>query len=828
VDIRFLGVLSLSICNLALGILVYRKNPHSAAHRWFGLFTLSVAVWSIGLAFLYYGIGDERLALFAGRLVFAAASFIPYCFLIFSKTFPSQDQFPSNVLLNSLGIASTGFALLSFSPWLVSSVRSVGTRIQPLYGPLHPVFAAYFFVCLGLSLFVLARKLKRASGLAKLQLRYLFLGLLIACTGGTTTNLIIPLVLGTSVFGGYGPLFVLVLIAFTAHAIIRYRVMDIKVFIRKGVVYVCAVGVATSVFIGLVWLGSYLAAYDRDSIPLVAAVAIALLVAIFFQPVKRWIEDSLNRYLYRQAYDYQRTVREASRRLSTILDLQSLLSYIGEVTAKTFKSEMVAVYMRDHPQQALTLRVLQRPSGWEQEASGPVLSGASPLVAFLEHEKRTLISDEVPRNSGNLHFSAAAQELRALGGDIAFPFFQDQAVSGILVVGPKLSGDPYFQEDIDLLTTLAGQAGIAIKNAQLYREVTLANESLENILKTMESGVIAVGAAGTVTLSNPAALRMTGLTADQLSGATVDRLPKALAGPLASTLRTGESVLQVEAALRDPAGGIVPVVCSTSPLQSPEGDVHGAVVVWSDLSRLKELEGEKRRVERLASFGALATGIAHEIKNPLVAIKTFFDLLPERYTDVEFREGFAKVAVKEVERINNLVERLRDLTAPSLAPLRLLDLREPIEETLMFLSGQLEQQQVSVIRRYEEPLPPVDGNLSQLKQFFLNVIMNALEATAPGGEITVRLRGLDRYGVPSLLAEVSDTGNGIPEPLLDRLFEPFVTTKAKGTGLGLAICRGIADSHRATIRAENNREGRGATIAIEFPVSSETPVALNR
>jgi PAS domain S-box-containing protein len=424
--------------------------------------------------------------------------------------------------------------------------------------------------------------------------------------------------------------------------------------------------------------------------------------------------------------------------------------------------------------------------------------------------------------------TAAVQELKAVGGEVAFPFFQDAAVSGILIVGPKLSGDPYFAEDIDLLSTLSSQAGIAIKNAQLYQEVALANEYIENILATMESGVIAVSSGRRITLCNHAAERMAGRSAADLRAGPLERLPRPLAAQLEAALADGQPRLQVEIILPDRAGRLIPMACSTSALRDSAGNIHGTVVVFTDLTRVKELEGEKRRAERLAAVGALASGMAHEIKNPLVAIKTFAELMPERYSDVDFRENFSKVAIKEIGRIDELVARLRGLSASTEQMLRPMDIRGPIEETLTLLSGQLEQKRVTVRREYPEAVLLVEADEPSLKQLFLNLFMNSLEAMEKGGDLTVKLGPRSRYGTSTLLVEVSDTGSGIPEGMLDKIFDPFVTTKERGFGLGLAICRGIADSHRAIIRAENNAQGPGATITVEFPVTASAPATVQR
>ncbi len=700
--------------------------------------------------------------------------------------------------------------------------------MQVVYGPLHKVFGLYIYSSLGYGLFILLQKLRRARGLIKLQLRYVFLGIFTFVLGATTTNLLIPLIFRTSYFSGYGPIFMMIMIATTAHAIIRHRLMDIKVVIQTGTVYVCAVGVAAFIFIALAGLLSSIEAYALGSIPLGAAVALAVIVAIVFQPLKRWIQNSMNRYFYRETYDYQRTVGEASRRLNAILDLQSLLDYIAEVIEKTLKVEMVAVYMRDDSQQAFTPRVLKRAAEWAQGTSAPVISGTSPIVAFFGHEKRSLVTDDAGRDSKNLFLASAVEELRAVGAEIAFPFIQDHVVSGILVIGAKLSGDPYFAEDIDLLSTLSNQAGISVKNAQLYREVTLANEYIENILATMESGVIAVNSDRRITLCNRVAERMTGRLAGDLRLVPLAHLPAPLANPLDATLADGQPRLQVEIILPDASGRLIPMACSTSALRDAAGNILGAVAVFSDLSRLKELEGEKRRAERLAAFGALATGIAHEIKNPLVAIKTFAELIPERYADADFRENFSRVAIKEIMRIDELVARLRGLSAPPEQVLHPMDVRGPIEETLTLLAGQLEQKRITVRRLYAEPLPLVGAHEPSLKQLFLNLFMNSLDAMEDGGELTVRLTGRWRYGAPVLLAEVSDTGSGVPDAMLDKIFAPFVTTKARGSGLGLAICRGIADSHRSTIHAQNNSEGPGLTMAIEFPALEQALAVTDR
>ncbi len=818
IDLQTLGVFILCTILISLGIFVIQHDRRALVNRLFGLSVFTITGWIISLSLALSAKDVDRTVLL-GRLAFAFASAMPFTslwmFQAFSTPLPRTRK--GEVIIP--GIFCLGFILLSLSPWVVAGARPGAYRPNFIYGPLHPFFALYVILCFGFALYTLWRNIQSASGIKKLQLRYLLLGVLLGGAGAITTNLLIPFVWKTSRYSVLGPYFSLVLASFSAHAIIRYRLMDIRVVIRKGAVYVCAITTAALVFMGLAVLLSSVTGYRYERIPLTTAVALAVIIAIFFQPLKKWIQDALNRYLYREVYDYQRTVREASRKLSTILDLQPLLTYLTEVIEKTLKVEMVAVYLADVPEQTFRPRVVRCAEEWRQQSSGPILSGTSPLVRFFEREKKTLVLDEATREADVQHFAAAIQELQALGGEIAYPFFQDHTISGFLLVGPKLSGDPYFAEDIDLLSTLAGQAGIALRNAQLYREVTLANEYIENMLTTMESGVIAVSPDRTITLFNPAAERMTGQSGSALRAGPLERLPAPLAASLEATLADGQPRPHLEITLLDALGRLTPIACSTSALRDAAGNIHGAVVVFSDLSRLKELEEEKRRAERLAAFGALARGIAHEIKNPLVAIKTFAELLPERFTDVEFREGFAKVVVGEIEHIDALVTRLRGLAPPPQAAPILVDAHVPLEETLTLLGGPLTSKGVTVVRNIPPTLSQVLADPAQLKQLFLNLFLNSLDAMKAGGTLTIRMASIDRgAGQQVLSIQVTDTGSGIPADALGKVFDPFFTTKASGTGLGLAICRGIVDSHKGTIRAQNNKDGPGATITVELPV----------
>jgi signal transduction histidine kinase len=291
--------------------------------------------------------------------------------------------------------------------------------------------------------------------------------------------------------------------------------------------------------------------------------------------------------------------------------------------------------------------------------------------------------------------------------------------------------------------------------------------------------------------------------------------------PLLETLLEKTVYTNHEVTLMTGSGQTLPVVLSTSILHGENDQPSGGILAFNDLSQIKALEEEKRRIERLASIGAFMSGIAHEIKNPLVAIKTLAELLPEQYGDEEFRDTFTKVTLSEVDRIDALVRRLRSLSSGSTVPLHPLNILVPLEETLSLVSGELTRHQIKVVRDYVPAVPPIMGDHDQLKQVFVNLCLNSVEAMGAGGTLMVTVESQCQHvGQPSeLIIRVTDTGPGIPAEHLSTIFDPFFTLKEQGTGLGLAICRGIIDCHRGSIRAANSSEASGAVFTVKLPVA---------
>jgi len=234
---------------------------------------------------------------------------------------------------------------------------------------------------------------------------------------------------------------------------------------------------------------------------------------------------------------------------------------------------------------------------------------------------------------------------------------------------------------------------------------------------------------------------------------------------------------------------------------------------------LKQSQSIIQRADRLASLGQLTAGLAHEIRNPLVAIRTFTQLLPERYNDKEFREGFQATALKEVDRICGLVNNLLSFARPSTPKISKEDVNEIIEGISRILETEAKEKEVQTFRRLTPDLPEVFIDNEQIKQVSMNIILNAIQAIESSGVIEISTRLISNNESEQFVQiAIRDSGPGIPEDDLENIFNPFFTTKKEGSGLGLSISNQIIKEHNGHILVKS-KVGFGTTFFINLPVA---------
>ena len=355
--------------------------------------------------------------------------------------------------------------------------------------------------------------------------------------------------------------------------------------------------------------------------------------------------------------------------------------------------------------------------------------------------------------------------------------------------------------------------------------------NFETVLAGLPDAVIAVDDALRVVFWNAAAEALTGRSSRRAEGRSLKELlpPDAsLTRHLAETVRTGESRGEGETTLLTPDGHTVPVSIVTAPLFDHGGTVGAAVAVLRDISRIREIEAEVRRGETLAAAGRMAVGLAHEIRNPLGAIRGAVQLLAREVAPGSRFGEYTQVLIQEVDRVNRIIEQLLDLARPVQLRTGPLNLHQLLERVSLLAAEGALAQGVTIVRRYDPSLPPILGDEDRLVQVFHNLVRNAFDAMKGGGRLTLSTRislspvfaKMDLgAGQRSMVeVQVTDEGTGIPARVQAKVFDPFFTTKERGLGLGLALCHRILEEHKGAVRIDSV-EGRGTTVTCFLPIA---------
>ena len=308
---------------------------------------------------------------------------------------------------------------------------------------------------------------------------------------------------------------------------------------------------------------------------------------------------------------------------------------------------------------------------------------------------------------------------------------------------------------------------------------------------------------------SPEAEQLTGLSARQMRSGSCAILPGPLRKAIQETFSTGKSIRARRITLPAAGEGESAVRVSTIAVRTARRKCAAVIAVMSDQGSAEKLAQAIQRLQRLASVGMLSASMAHEIKNALVAVKTFLDLLLEKNRDAEL----AEIVGREMGRINSLVSQMLRCAGPARPAFAATRIHELLDQSLRMIEHQLEGKGISLRRVYAALPDIVLGNHSQLQQAFLNLFLNAADALGPNGELSIATELIPPGGAksgprrahnpPQVRITIKDTGAGIASGNMKRLFEPFFTTKKNGTGLGLSITRNIIQEHGGMITAES-------------------------
>ena len=813
--LRFIALIYLGI---GMYILLRRWTAPGSLH--FYIFCLVSFVF---YAFKYTG----KLNLFDWTIYWsniAAGLLQPALFLHFALVFPEKrpwvkEHLRALWLVYAPAVILLGVQILAVTTLTARADLSFNLdRIQMSY------LAAYF---LGAA-FVMRRNYREASQpVLRQQMKWLMRGTVLAVVPFALFY-VLPFVVPA--LNGFVPaglmkwsVLSLVLLPLTfGYAIFRYRLMDVDLIFKRGVVYTLSAAATVGGYFAIVAGVASLVNTRIPSSGRPGLVVAMVVTALLFDPVKNWIQQQLDQVFYRTRYDYRRTLVEFGRELSSEKDLEKMLGSVVDRLSHTLLVDRMGVFLASD----------QAPVRFQLAKSFGIAPSSTLDLSFLGRTRPE-------GNAGHLFFEnthllpretpTARETIAKLDLNYYIPCVAQNRTIAVLGLGKTVDGDFLTSDDVTLLETLAGYIGIAIQNARLYAsleqkvsEYERLKDFNESIVESISVGVLAVDLDGRIESWNSQMEVMYALPRWRAVGKPLSEvMPPAFAEEFANVRQNTGIHNLYKFRLDTPTGETRRVNVAIAPLVTRKFSVIGRLIIIDDITERVELESQLAQADKLSSIGLMAAGVAHEVNTPLAVISSYAQMLSKQVQGDEKKAALLEKITRQTFRASEIVNNLLNFSRTSGAEFGDVDLNKVIRDTLALLEHQFNTSQVEVQSELHEGLPLIYGSTGRLQQVFLNLFLNAKDAMAGRGGV---LRIATSNG-NAVRVTISDTGSGIAQEHLSRIYDPFFTTKNapregqnRGTGLGLAVTYGILQEHAGKIRVES-AVGQGTTFHLEFPFS---------
>jgi two-component system, NtrC family, sensor kinase len=820
----YFALAAVGIFSLLVGASVRLRRPEHQATLHF--FWLCIAFFGV-LAFSFSGRLDTLDRVFYwGDVV--AMLMLPPLFLHFALMFPERQD--------SWARTETGRNLI---PLLyLPAVLLGGARVATVVGVGREgdVFSTvlalvergellYFAGSLAGGLGIMTLALRRVRSVtSRRQLRWIVWGTALGALP-FVAGYALPYALGWPIVPGAewaAVLLGLVPLAF-ASAIVRYRLMDVEVIIKRALVYAAALAAIAAIYAVILWLVSEVF-FRGDPIrnPVIALLA-TLVVVLLARPLKNAIQAGLDRVYYRDRYDYRRALVGFARDLNSDLDLFRLSERLVHRVMETLLVDRMAL---------LLAPVTSSPDGNFSTIAHVGFGGEPPtLLRSSDVATRLIAGHTLALDDMLAQRRLDVRELdfwRAAGIHYFVPCVSKEGTIAVMALGRRVTADPLSSEDMALLAAVAAQAATALENGRLYRQLRMKADELEgmrefseNILESLNDGLAVVNQDRRVVRWNRQLEELFGIRHEDAVGRRLSELfDRSFLDVLGSRSDSpeGTAFFRVPLMTRHEPPRRLLVNVATTPLRDSEGAIAGTILILEDISSRVQLEEQLQISEKMASIGLLAAGVAHEVNTPLTGISSFTQMLLQNAEPDDPRTKVLEKIERQTFRAAKIVNGLLNLARPAQVDSGPIDLHAVINDVLALLEHQLKNGSIQVRKELVAPGQLVQGIEYKLQQVFLNLFLNARDAMPRGGWLTIAT-SMREDG--AAMVEVSDTGSGIPADHLSRIYDPFFTTKdiGKGTGLGLSITYGIIQEHGGTIKCES-AVGQGTRFTIALPAAS--------
>ena len=511
-------------------------------------------------------------------------------------------------------------------------------------------------------------------------------------------------------------------------------------------------------------------------------------------------------------------IRNLYKITSSTLNLNQLLNLIMEMTLNILHADVGSIILRNQAGEIY---------------SNVVFGLSSDIINKLEHKntklinyifklgKPLIIKDYNKKFSipGSLYIkSILCAPLKA----------KENIIGAIFIINKNLNNKiaNFNKSDLEYFDIIVNNIAFSIENARLYEEMLNIKNFNSNIINSISNGVITTDLKGDISSINDSAKFIFNLnTNNNYINKNIESVIKNLNNPkiIIQALNRKENLLNLESILQLKDGTKKTLNISISVLNNMNKEIIGFVISIDDITEKKGLESQVIRNEQLAALGELSAGIAHEIKNPLTSIKGFSQILPKKLNDKKFLLKFSNIIQTEVKRLNKIIEGLLQFARPKGKKFENHSVENIANAVIELMGYQFKKNNIET-KIELSTMPKIYCDQNQIKQVFINIILNAIHAMTYKGKLSIKNKLLIRRSPENLFLEyiayyITDTGKGIPKKDQDKLFNPFFTTKSQGTGLGLSITFRIVSEHKGFIEVFSKLK-EGTTFVVYLPTAN--------